>query len=103
MDTITTTTAASRSAVIGANLNAVRMQIQAASKGKMFPRLVAVSKNWPASDIRIAYELGQRHFGENYVKELVDKQREVSKEEDGVTNFFCFPVIFSGITLESYR
>ncbi|KAK5666227.1 hypothetical protein QVD99_006994 [Batrachochytrium dendrobatidis] len=36
-------------------------------------RLVAVSKTKPASDIAAAYELGHRHFGENYVQELVEK------------------------------
>lgn len=37
------------------------------------PRLVAVSKIKPASLIIDAYEAGQKHFGENYVNELVDK------------------------------
>jgi PLP dependent protein len=36
--------------------------------------LVAVSKTKPAEDIRELYDLGQRHFGENYVQELADKQ-----------------------------
>ena len=36
--------------------------------------LVAVSKTKPASDVSALYELGQRHFGENYVQELVEKQ-----------------------------
>jgi len=36
--------------------------------------LVAVSKTKPASDILELYQLGQRHFGENYVQELVEKQ-----------------------------
>jgi pyridoxal phosphate enzyme (YggS family) len=36
--------------------------------------LVAVSKTKPASDIQELYDLGQRHFGENYVQELVEKQ-----------------------------
>jgi hypothetical protein len=36
--------------------------------------LVAVSKKKPASDIQALYDLGQRHFGENYVQELVEKQ-----------------------------
>jgi PLP dependent protein len=36
--------------------------------------LVAVSKTKPASDIQEMYDLGQRHFGENYVQELVEKQ-----------------------------
>lgn len=34
----------------------------------MKARLVAVSKYKPVSDILLAYEAGQRHFGENYVK-----------------------------------
>ncbi len=37
------------------------------------PCLVAVSKTKPAEDIIIAYNAGQRHFGENYVQELVEK------------------------------
>ncbi|KAJ3219358.1 hypothetical protein HDU67_001577 [Dinochytrium kinnereticum] len=36
------------------------------------PRLVAVSKVKPAADVKAAYDLGQRHFGEN-VQELVEK------------------------------
>ena len=37
------------------------------------PRLVAVSKTKPVCSIVDAYGEGQRHFGENYVQELVDK------------------------------
>ncbi len=36
-------------------------------------RLVAVSKTKPPENILKAYECGQRHFGENYVQELIDK------------------------------
>lgn len=36
-------------------------------------QLVAVSKFMPASDIQVLYDLGHRHFGENYVQELVEK------------------------------
>ncbi|ORY99910.1 YggS family pyridoxal phosphate enzyme, partial [Syncephalastrum racemosum] len=36
-------------------------------------RLVAVSKYKPAEDLQYAYDAGQRHFGENYVQELVSK------------------------------
>ena len=42
------------------------------------PRLVAVSKTKPAEVVRWAYESGQRHFGENYVKELVEKANDPS-------------------------
>ena len=37
--------------------------------------LVAVSKTKPVEDIMELYELGQRDFGENYVQELLDKQK----------------------------
>uniref|UniRef100_A0A1B6DIT3 Pyridoxal phosphate homeostasis protein n=1 Tax=Clastoptera arizonana TaxID=38151 RepID=A0A1B6DIT3_9HEMI len=37
------------------------------------PRLVAVSKTKPIELIIAAYNAGQRHFGENYVQELVEK------------------------------
>lgn len=37
------------------------------------PLLVAVSKTKPVEMIIEAYEAGQRHFGENYVQELVEK------------------------------
>ena len=42
--------------------------------------LVAVSKTKPASAIQEMYALGQRHFGENYVQELVDKQAQLPKD-----------------------
>lgn len=36
--------------------------------------LVAVSKTKPVSDLMIAYNSGQRHFGENKVQEMCEKQ-----------------------------
>ena len=39
--------------------------------------LVAVSKTKPNELILEAYESGQRDFGENYVQELVEKQKEL--------------------------
>lgn len=42
--------------------------------------LVAVSKTKPASDILQAYRCGQKHFGENKVQELVDKQNQLPKD-----------------------
>lgn len=36
-------------------------------------RLLAVSKTFPAGHVRIAYEAGQRAFGENYVDEALEK------------------------------
>ncbi len=40
--------------------------------------LIAVSKLHPAPLIRLAWELGQRHFGENYAQELRDKHQELA-------------------------
>ncbi len=39
--------------------------------------LIAVSKTKPVSAIEEAYQAGQRHFGENKVQELVDKQAKL--------------------------
>ena len=46
------------------------------SRASKVPRLVAVSKTKPKELIVEAYEAGQRHFGENYVQELVDKSAD---------------------------
>ncbi|CAO3631508.1 unnamed protein product [Cunninghamella echinulata] len=43
-------------------------------------RLVAVSKYKPAEDLMYAYETGQRHFGENYVQELVEKSAKLPSD-----------------------
>ena len=63
------------------NLNRVHEQIvQAASTCKREPDsilLLAVSKKKPASDIRQAWELGQRDFGENYLQEALQKMEEL--------------------------
>jgi hypothetical protein len=45
------------------------------------PRLVAVSKLKPSSDILALYNHGVRHFGENYPQELEGKAKEVSHRE----------------------
>src|ERR1700742_4477321 len=43
-------------------------------------QLVAVSKTKPAADILALYALGQRDFGENYVQELAEKQRQLPED-----------------------
>ncbi len=40
-------------------------------------KLIAVSKTMPSEDVRIAYEIGMRDFGENYAQELRDKSKEI--------------------------
>ncbi|CAJ0841422.1 7398_t:CDS:10, partial [Entrophospora sp. SA101] len=56
---------------IASNLEEVKTKMSLQRKRKV--RLVAVSKYKPVSDILLAYEAGQRHFGENYIQELVEK------------------------------
>ena len=42
--------------------------------------LVAVSKTKPVIDLQVAYDAGQRHFGENKVQELCDKYELLPKD-----------------------
>ena len=42
--------------------------------------LIAVSKTKPVSAIQEAYDAGQRHFGENKVQEMKDKEAELPKD-----------------------
>ncbi|CAD7700213.1 unnamed protein product [Ostreobium quekettii] len=44
------------------------------------PRVVAVSKTQPAERIAAAYEAGMRHFGENYVQELIEKAPQLPED-----------------------
>jgi hypothetical protein len=67
---------------ISDRLSAVHERIRAAERQAGRPegavRLVAVSKTRPASDVREAYECGQRDFGENYLQEAMAKQDELA-------------------------
>ena len=62
---------------ISANLQAVRARVAAAATaaGRAADEvaLLAVSKTWPAPDVRAAARAGQRAFGESYVQEAVPK------------------------------
>jgi pyridoxal phosphate enzyme (YggS family) len=64
------------------NLRAVRARIDAAARAAgrdpASVRLLAVSKTFPAADVRALAELGQRHFAENRVQELIGKAAELS-------------------------
>ncbi len=64
------------------NLDAVRSRIAraAARVGRHADdvTLVAISKTFPASAIRAAWEAGLRHFGENRVQEWEAKRQEVA-------------------------
>src|SRR3954463_14057195 len=70
----------SRREELAANLDATRARIAAACVAAGRPAddvaLVAVTKTWPASDIRILAELGVRDVGENRDQEARDKHAE---------------------------
>lgn len=59
------------------NLAAVHRRIaraaEAAGRDPASVHLLAVSKTFPAEDVRAAYAVGQRAFGENYVQEALAK------------------------------
>jgi len=51
-----------------------------ADLGSHHVTLVAVSKTKSIEEIKELYDLGQRDFGENYVKELTEKQSQLPKD-----------------------
>jgi pyridoxal phosphate enzyme (YggS family) len=63
------------------NLRAVRARIDAAARAAgrdpATVALLAVSKTWPADDVRALAGLGQAHFGESRAQELIGKAAEL--------------------------
>ena len=55
---------------------------QEANRASNTVKLLAVSKTKPVSDIVLAYEAGQRMFGENYVQEGVEKVQSLADYKD---------------------
>lgn len=68
-----------RQSELVANYERILSQVKNAQKN-IPVRLVAVSKLKPSSDIMGLYNHGVRHFGENYVQELVAKANELPKD-----------------------
>lgn len=75
-------------------LNFIAKQIADAEKTYHRPKdsvlLLAVSKTKPAEDIAIAYQAGQRHFGENYAQEAIEKQNQLGAYD--ITWHFIGPI-----------
>ncbi|MCO4754045.1 MAG: YggS family pyridoxal phosphate-dependent enzyme [Bacteriovoracaceae bacterium] len=63
----------SREESIQENLNLTLARLDGRAK------LLTVSKTWPASDAMIAYNAGQRDFGENKVQDLLEKSLELEE------------------------
>ena len=65
------------------NLRGVRERIAAAARAAgrdpASVALLAVSKTWPADDVRALAALGQRDFGENRAQELIAKAAELRR------------------------
>jgi pyridoxal phosphate enzyme (YggS family) len=63
-------------------LNKIKAQIRQAEAQEKREiesvKLLAVSKTKPAADIALAYQAGQRHFGESYLQEALAKQTELA-------------------------
>ena len=76
-------------------LKEVRQQIESAcdqhNRRPESVQLLAVSKTKPASAIRELYEAGQRHFGENYLQEALEKQQQLT-DLDAVVWHFIGPI-----------
>ncbi|KAJ2957276.1 hypothetical protein NQZ79_g6979 [Umbelopsis isabellina] len=70
-----------RKSDIVANIQDVRERMQKVTPAGQRPTLVAVSKYKPAEDILAAYEgANQKHFGENYVQEMVEKSEKLPRD-----------------------
>ena len=67
------------------NLKEVQERIHALDKNQHVT-LIAVSKTNPASDLQQAIDAGQRHFGENYLQEALEKI-ETLKNQDLIWHF----------------
>jgi PLP dependent protein len=75
---LSSSTSTTRSVQVQEQLVEIKSRVQniAADRDRE-PTLVAVSKYKPAADIQACYDAGHRHFGENYVQELVEKAEQV--------------------------
>ena len=62
----------------------IRSAAERAGRRREDITLIAVTKKFPASVLRDAYELGMRHFGENYVQEFDEKSRELPESPGAV-------------------
>jgi len=78
------------------NLDAVHQRIalaaQVAGRDARSVELLAVSKTFPAEDVRAAHAAGQRAFGENYVQESLTKVAALSDLRADIVWHFIGPL-----------
>jgi PLP dependent protein len=81
---------------IAQHLEEVRQRIaqaaKTASRDAADVTLLAVSKTFPADDVRAAFECGQRAFGENYVQEGIAKIAALSDVRAQIEWHFIGPL-----------
>lgn len=81
---------------IARNLDAVHRRIVqaavAAGRDSASVRLLAVSKTFPAKDVRTAVAAGQRAFGENYVQEAIGKIEALAELRSDLEWHFIGPL-----------
>ncbi|BAN22137.1 alanine racemase domain protein [Caballeronia insecticola] len=85
-----------RAMSIAQHLEEVRQRIAKAahdaSRDASSVKLLAVSKTFPASDVRAAFDAGQRAFGENYVQEGIAKIAELADLRGDIEWHFIGPL-----------
>ncbi|WP_395374568.1 YggS family pyridoxal phosphate-dependent enzyme [Marinicella sp. W31] len=64
-----------------------KMALASEKYGVSIPELLAVSKKKPASAVAELYAQGQRHFGESYAQEGVEKVEQLQLHNDIVWHF----------------
>ena len=81
---------------VARHLEEVRQRIAKAaadaSRDASSVALLAVSKTFPAEDVRAAFDAGQRAFGENYVQEAVSKIAELADLRSEIEWHFIGPL-----------
>ena len=84
------------SSPVARHLDEVRQRIAKAaadaSRDASSVELLAVSKTFPAEDVRAAFNAGQRAFGENYVQEAVAKIAELADLRSEIEWHFIGPL-----------
>ena len=73
------------------NLKEVQERIHALDKNQHVT-LIAVSKTKPASDLQQAIDAGQRHFGENYLQEALEKIETLKKPRFNLAFYWPNPI-----------
>jgi pyridoxal phosphate enzyme (YggS family) len=81
---------------VAQHLEEVRQRIakaaRDASRDAACVKLLAVSKTFPANDVRAAFDAGQRAFGENYVQEGTAKIAELADLRSEIEWHFIGPL-----------